>query len=73
MELAFDELLDGDGSVDSMTCEGVLKDFEVLNVCVFSIDIELDAAHGHIQVDRVKYLAEGSTSTALLHLGNIQL
>jgi len=36
-----------------------LKDFEVLNVGVLAIHVELDAGHGHVEEDAVVDLAEG--------------
>jgi hypothetical protein len=38
-----------------------LKDLEVLQVCVLSIDVELDPRHGYIEIDTVKDLAESRT------------
>lgn len=38
-----------------------LEDLEVLQICVFGIDIEFDPGHGNIEIDAVKNLAEGGT------------
>jgi hypothetical protein len=36
-----------------------LQDFEVLDVGIFGVDVELDARHGHVKEDAVVHLAEG--------------
>jgi len=36
-----------------------LEDLEVLDVCVFGVDVEFHASHGHIAVDAIVNLAEG--------------
>lgn len=71
LHLALDELLNVDGSVNSMSCEAVLEDLEVLQVCVFGIDIEFDSSHGDIEIDTVEDLAESGTSSTLLNLRDI--
>lgn len=38
-----------------------MQDLEVLNVGIFSVDVELDARHGHITEDAVVDLAEGGS------------
>jgi hypothetical protein len=38
-----------------------LKDFEVLQIGIFGIDVELDPSHWDVEVDTVEYLAESST------------
>jgi hypothetical protein len=38
-----------------------LEDLEVLDVGVFRVHVELDAAHGNVQVDAVKHLTQSST------------
>lgn len=60
MHLAFDQLLNGDRVVDVVLAEGVAKDFEVLEIGIFGVHVELDAAHGNVQEDAVVDLAEGS-------------
>jgi hypothetical protein len=47
-------------------CHGVegertLKDFKILKVCVFSIDVELHSGHRDIEVNTVENLAESRT------------
>jgi len=73
LHLAFDELFDVNGSVDLMSCEAVLEDLKVLQVCILRVDVELHPGHWHIEVDTVEDLAEGRTSTALFDLGDVQL
>lgn len=60
LHLAFDQLLNGDRVVDVVLAEGVAKDFEVLEIGIFGVHVELDAAHGHVKEDAVVDLAEGS-------------
>lgn len=55
---------EGTVSLESGDDKGVLarrtlQDLEVLDVGVFSVDIELDAGHGHIEKDAVVDLAKG--------------
>lgn len=38
-----------------------MEDLEVLDVSVFRVHVELDAAHGNVQVDAVKHLTQSST------------
>lgn len=38
-----------------------LQDFEVLDVGVLGVDVELDASHGEIAEDAVEHLAKSST------------
>ena len=41
-----------------------LKNFEILQVCILSIDIELYSGHWYVEVDTIKDLAESrATST----------
>jgi hypothetical protein len=42
-----------------------LKDFEILQVCVFGIDVELNSGHRDIEVDAVEHLAESRTALLL--------
>lgn len=35
-----------------------LEDFEVLQICIFGVDVELDSSHGDIKVDTIEDLAE---------------
>ena len=39
-----------------------LQDFEVLYVCIFRVDVELDAGHGQVKEDAVVHLAEGGAN-----------
>lgn len=41
--------------------ELTLQDLEVLDVCIFALDVELDTRHGHIEEDAVKDLTESGT------------
>ena len=43
-----------------------LQDFEVLNVGIFGVDVELDARHGHVKEDAVVHLAEGGAIVVVL-------
>lgn len=55
----------GRGQVERPKQKLTLQDFEVLNVQILRVDIELDLGHGHIHVDAVEDLAEGSTGLVL--------
>ncbi len=48
----------------STSIEGyrTLEDLEILQVCVFGIDVALDSVHGDIHIDAVKDLAESGTA-----------
>ena len=35
-----------------------MQDLEILQICIFSIDVELDSGHRDIEVDAIKDLAE---------------
>lgn len=35
-----------------------LQNFEILYICIFAVDIELDSVHGDIHVDTVVNLAQ---------------
>jgi hypothetical protein len=50
-----------------------LKDFEVLQVCVFGIHIKLDSGHRDIEIDAVEDLAESGAGAHLLYLVDVQL
>jgi hypothetical protein len=41
LEAAFYETVDGDGFVDVVVCKGLLEDFEVLDVLVLVLCLEL--------------------------------
>lgn len=41
--------------------EPTLQHLEVLNVCIFRVDVELDSGHGDVHVYAVKDLAECGT------------
>lgn len=71
MHLTFDKLLNVDGSIDAMACEAVLQDLEILQICVFCINVELDSSHRDIEIDAIEDLAESRTSSTLLDLGYI--
>lgn len=45
--------------MDSMYCAGglALQYFEILQVCILGVRIELDSRHGHIVEDAVENLA----------------
>lgn len=38
-----------------------LQDFKILYVCIFAVDVELDARHGNIEENAVKDLAKSGT------------
>ena len=39
-----------------------MEDLEVLQVCVFGVDIEFDSRHWHIEVNTIEDLAQGRTA-----------
>lgn len=39
-----------------------LQDLEIRDVCIFSVDVELDTGHRHVEEDAVVDLAEGSAA-----------
>ena len=41
-----------------------MENLEVLQICVFGIDVKLDPGHWHVEVDAVKDLAESGTAVA---------
>lgn len=43
-----------------------LQDFEVLDVGIFGVDVELDARHRHVKKDAVVHLAEGGAVVVVL-------
>ena len=43
-----------------------LQDLKVLEVCVFGVDVELDAGHWDIKVDAVKDLAKSRSGELLV-------
>jgi hypothetical protein len=48
LEATFYETVDGDGFVDVVVCKGLLEDFEVLDILVLVLCLELGAvSHGH--------------------------
>lgn len=49
-----------------------LQDLEVLEVCIFGVDVELDAGHWDIKVDAVKDLAK-SRSVCLSALSSCSI
>jgi hypothetical protein len=44
-----------------MEGQPTLKDFEVLKVGIFGVDIKFDSSHRNIKIDAVKDLAESSS------------
>jgi hypothetical protein len=42
-----------------------LQNFEVLQICIFGVDIEFDSGHGYVEEDAVEYLAESSSVVLL--------
>lgn len=59
LHLALDQLLHGDGSVDVVFTEQIAEDFEIVEVGILALGIELDTAHGDIEEDAVVDLAQG--------------
>jgi len=44
-----------------MEGQHTLKDFEVLKVGIFRVDVELDSSHRNIKIDAVKNLTQSSS------------
>lgn len=53
--------------------EGVAEDLEIFEVGVFGVDVELDAAHRHVEEDAVVDLAEGGAGMMVSDCRDISL
>lgn len=61
-----------DGRLDEEGCGWrlTLQDLEVLDVCIFGVDVKFDSGHGHIEEDAVEDLAESGTVARRLVVGS---
>ena len=63
LHATFDETVDGDGFVDVVVYEGLLEDFEVLDVFVFIFRVELERISFSIEPGWVTLTLLRGTST----------